>query len=121
MRSRCFAIGFAGVLLTAAAAEAQWFGPAWDINIQLTAQDRAIIRDTVQREIHGRRADTVSSWTNPASGHSGTITLLRRFARQGMACEEIEYRIMTAQPMERPERFVFNSCRLPNGSWKLVG
>src|ERR1051325_4541822 len=121
MNTKLLTVGLTCALLVAGAAEAQWIGKAWDTDTELTTQDREIIRSTVQREIHGRRADTVASWANPASGHSGRITLLRKFMRQGNPCEQIEYRILTSQRTERADRYVFNSCRQPDGSWKLAG
>lgn len=120
MTSKIVMLGLASFLGAAASAQAQWFGPAWDTDTELTAQDREIVRSAVQREVHGKRADTVATWANPASGHSGTITLLRIFQRQTMPCEQIEYRISSSKRTERPERYVFTSCRLPDGSWKLA-
>ncbi|HEV2336525.1 MAG TPA: RT0821/Lpp0805 family surface protein [Stellaceae bacterium] len=123
MNNRLSVIAVVSVILcglNGGRAAAQWFGPTWDPNIELTSQDRAMMRNTVQREIHGRRLDTVARWTNPASGHSGTITLLSKSVRRAMPCEQIEYRIMSSKPGEQSERYVFHSCRLPDGTWKLA-
>ncbi len=120
MKGKFVAAALALALFGVGSAAAEWFGPGWHTNVELTAQDRTIIRTTVQREIHGKRADTVASWTNTASGHSGTITLLSKSTRQGMPCEKIEYRITSSKPGEQSERYVFNSCRLPDGTWKLA-
>jgi hypothetical protein len=79
-----------------------------------------MITRTVQGEIHGKRTDTMAMWSNPASGHSGTITLLSKFARKGMPCEKIEYVIKSSKQGEKPERYVFTSCQLPDGTWKLA-
>ena len=104
----------------AGVAQAQWLGPVWETNTILTADDLDMIRTTVQRNVHGKRADTVATWTNPASGNSGTITLLRKFAWRGLGCEQIEYQIRSGRAATRPERYVFRSCQMPDGSWKLV-
>ncbi len=120
MDGKLVAAALALAVFNGGGAAAQAFGPAWRDDVELTAQDRAIIVSTVQREIHGKRADTVASWANPASGHSGAITLLSKSTRRGMPCEKIEYRIMSSKPGEHSERYVFNSCRLPNGTWKLA-
>ena len=108
-------------LVMTGVAQAQWFGPTWQTNTTLTAQDMEIIRNTLQRDIHGQRADTVATWQNQASGNSGTITLLRKFSRKGKLCEEIDYRIASAQSPNRWDQYVFTSCRQPDGGWKLEG
>ncbi len=71
-------------------------------------------------EIHGKRADTVAAWSNPRSGNSGTITLLKKFTQARLACEQIEYRFKSSRPQARPERYLFNSCLQPDGTWKLA-
>ena len=115
MRVRLVAAVLAVALFPGAALNGQWVGRSWDSNRQLTYRDVAIIRNTAQHEVHGRPADTVVAWTNPETGHSGAITLVRKFVRQGMPCEQIEYRItLTSQ---RAQRYLFNSCRQPDGTW----
>jgi exopolyphosphatase/pppGpp-phosphohydrolase len=102
------------------AAQAQGLTQPWDEITPLTPQDRAIIRSTVQSQIHGKRPQTAAKWTNPASGHSGTITLLSKSARQDMPCERIEYRIIEPGGRQQHGRYVFTSCQLPDGNWKLA-
>lgn len=113
------AISLACALL-AGAAQAQGLTQDWDEMTPLTAQDRDVIRTTVQRDIHGHRPDTVATWSNPASGHSGTITLLSKSVRQGMPCERIEYRILEPGDKQLHGQYVFTSCQLPDGTWKLA-
>jgi hypothetical protein len=120
MNAKVIVIGLVYILLAGAAAPAQGLTQPWDEITPLTAQDRAIIRSTVERQIHGKRPGTVARWTDPASGHSGTITLLGKSARKGMPCERIEYRIMEPQSTQQHGRYVFTSCQLPDGSWKLA-
>jgi surface antigen len=117
MMVRLVAVALAATLLPGAAAKAQWVGRSWDTSKQLTYQDVEIIRNMAQREVHARPEDTVGKWANPVSGHSGTITLVRKFVRRGMPCEQMEYRIDTSHPAQRSERYVFNSCRQRDGSW----
>ena len=99
----------------------QWFGPNWLSGTEITAQDRATISATVKEKIHGRRVGTIASWSNPVSGHFGTIRLLSKSEYQRMPCERIEYKIRSSKPHEPAEDYTFRSCRLPNGSWKLAG
>ena len=109
------------VLATSATAQAQGLTQPWDQITPLTPEDRAIIRSTVESQIHGKTPGTVVSWTNPAKGgHSGTITLQSKLTKQGMACEQIQYQIMEPQSTQQHGRYVFTSCHLPDGSWKLA-
>jgi len=103
-----------------AAAQAQGLTQPWDEMTPLTPQDRAIIGSTVQSQIHGKRPHTTAKWTSPESGHSGTITILSKSTRQGMPCERIEYRIVEPGGRQQHGRYVFTSCQLPDGSWKLA-
>jgi hypothetical protein len=107
----------AAAVVAGAPASAQWVGRSWDSNRQLTYRDVEIIRNTAQREVHDRPADTVAVRTDPATGHSGTIALVRKFVRRGTPCEQIEYRIITSQRSQRTHHYVFNSCRQQDGSW----
>jgi surface antigen len=85
----------------------------------LTAEDRARLSSTVQQQIHGKSPGTVATWSNPG-GHSGTIKLLSKTVRQGMPCEQIEYQTMEPGTAQVHSRYVFTSCRLPDGTWKLA-
>jgi hypothetical protein len=101
-------------------AQAQGLTQPWDEMTPLTEQDRGIIRDTVQGKIHGKPVGTVANWTNPAGGHTGTIKLLSKSVRQQMPCEQIQYLITEPGSARLHGRYVFRSCRLPDGTWKLA-
>jgi surface antigen len=113
-------IGLSLNLLASASAQAQGLTLAWDTMTPLTPEDRTIISNTLQQHIHGKMPQTVATWSNPASGHSGTITLLSRSTRQGMPCERIEYQTLEPGSKQLHGRYVFTSCQIPDGSWKLA-
>jgi hypothetical protein len=48
-------------------AQAQLLGLGVETNIALTKQDLAIIRQTVNRQVHGQPVGTTAKWSNPAS------------------------------------------------------
>lgn len=108
------------LVLGAAAAQAQGFALPWDTMTPLTDKDRATIARTVQQQIHDRPPGTVASWSNPESGHSGTITLLNKLTRYGLPCERIEYKTLEPERTQLHSRYVFTSCRLADGTWKLA-
>jgi hypothetical protein len=86
----------------------------------MSAQDRAIIFSTTDAQVHGRPPGTTAKWSKPNSGHSGTVTLLSKSTRRGMACERIEYRILEPRSTRQHGRYVFTRCKLPDGSWKFL-
>ena len=99
---------------------AQGLTQPWDDMTPLTEQDRAIVRGTVQSKIHGKPVGTVANWTNSAGGHSGTVKILGKSVRQQMPCEQIQYLITEPGSAKLHSRYVFRSCRLPDGTWKLA-
>lgn len=119
MKMLLLTVGLVSTIICAAA-QAQGLTQPWDEMTPLTPQDRAIIGSTVQSQIHGKRPQTTAKWTSPESGHSGTITILSKSTRQGMPCERIEYRIVEPGGRQQHGRYVFTSCQLPDGNWKLA-
>ena len=107
------------LLLAFRPAEAQLMGPLWETNVTLTRADLNMIRATLASKIHGRPAGTSAAWSDPASGNSGTITLLKISERQGQRCEQIEYRNYPRETWRPADIFVLTSCRQPDGTWKL--
>jgi surface antigen len=120
MRTTLVLVGLAGAGLAAAAAHAQGLTQPWTQASPMTTQDRAIILSTSDSQIHGRPPGTVAKWSNPDGGHSGTITLLSKSTRKGMPCERIEYRIPEPGATRQHGRYVFTSCKVPDGSWKFL-
>ncbi len=57
-------------------------------------------------------------WSNPKTGTSGTITLVRDFQSAGMACHELKYLFNLTHPTRR-QTYTLNWCRTPDGEWKI--
>jgi hypothetical protein len=53
----------------------------------LTQQDLDMIHSTVANQIHGKPIGTIVSWINSASGNSGSISLVKKPARNRQQCE----------------------------------
>jgi surface antigen len=106
--------------LVTTAAQAQMFGPSWETYVTLTQADMDLIKGAVTQRVHGNQLGTIVSWRNPASGNYGTVRLLNVFTREGRRCEEIEYVLRPPQQAMPGDRFVFNSCVQPDGTWKLA-
>jgi surface antigen len=114
------ALSLACTFVAAITAHGQGLTQPWDEMTPLTPQDRATIGSTVQSQIHGKPPGTTANWTSAAGGHSGTIKLLSKSKLRGMPCERIEYRILEPGGRQQHGRYVFTSCQLPDGNWKLA-
>jgi hypothetical protein len=98
---------------------AQMLGPSWETNVTLSQGDLDMIKAALADQIHGKKLGATAAWMNPASGNSGTITLLDISARNGRRCERIEYRASPPNKTAPSDRFALLSCLQADGSWKL--
>jgi len=105
--------------LVAGSAEAQLF-PTWETHITLTQQDLDMIHNAVTNEVHGKPIGTTASWSNPASGNSGSIKLVKKLVLNRQQCEEIEYTARTKGPPIYTEHYHFTSCVQPDVTWKIA-
>lgn len=113
-------LSFVLVGVTLQTAEAQrMFARQWETNVSLGQDDIDMIRATLNQKIHGRQAGTSASWSNPASGNSGTLTLVRVFEHRGQRCEQIDYQIRSSRAGRPSDRYDLTSCLQPNGAWML--
>jgi len=83
---------FVAGLMIAGVAHAQLL-PTWETNITLMQQDFDMIHGAVTNQVHGKPVGTTASWSNPASGNSGSIKLVKKLARNSQRCEDIEYTV----------------------------
>src|SRR4051794_11888540 len=56
-------------------------------------------------------------WSNPQTGHSGTITVIRSYKRGGMPCRDAR---VNSQLNERNVAYVLPACQVADGSWKIA-
>ena len=112
-------IPFLAVLMLAGAAQAQLL-PTWETNITLTQQDLDMIHNAVTGQIHGKPVGTTASWSNPASGNSGTVRLAKKLVQNNQKCEEIEYIVRSGGTPSYSEHYHFTSCLQPDGTWKIA-
>jgi hypothetical protein len=102
-------------------AQAQMLGSwSWaETNVVLTQADLDMVKTALAQQVHDKKLGTSASWSNPASGNSGKMTLLQISSRDGRRCEQIEYRMSPPSKTEPSDRFVLISCIQPDGAWKL--
>jgi surface antigen len=63
------------------------------------------------------RDKKMAAWTNPDSGHSGTVTPVRTYQSGGTYCREYQQTVTIGGQQERSYG---TACRQPDGSWKIV-
>ncbi|HUC09688.1 MAG TPA: hypothetical protein VL985_04585 [Stellaceae bacterium] len=113
-------IALCAALVTSLPAQAQLLGLGLETNIELTKQDLAIIRNTVNTEVHGKPLGTSAMWRDPSSANYGTIRLARKFVRNGQQCETLVYTLRTKRGSYAPEHYRLSSCLQPDGQWLLI-
>jgi surface antigen len=56
-------------------------------------------------------------WSNPQTGHGGTITIVRTYQRSGMRCRDAHVRSSLG---ERTIAYVLPVCQIADGTWKIA-
>lgn len=87
------------------------------IGKNLDAKDKRLMQLTSQRALERSRTGYISTWVNPDSGNTGTITPTRSFNDySGRVCREYTQTVNIGGKVER----VFGrACRLSDGSWQI--
>ena len=84
----------------------------------LSASDIEIIQQTARVDMADEIAGTSLSWSNPETGASGTVLLVRRFEYQGLPCQHNFHEVLV--PGTAPFRAEVSVCQLENGEWRLL-
>lgn len=108
-----------GVLVGASGAEAQ-LRPRFRA-VGLNDQDFAVL-DAKTRSLYESDQTAIgqsASWSNPATGNSGTATLVRDLQLRGMACRNIRYDFSLTRPA-RQTTYSINWCHTPQNTWRIV-
>ena len=89
-----------------------------EVGKSLDRADRVAMERTTQTSLESQPTGTPSTWTNPDSGNSGTVTPVRTYQTTGGAyCREYQQTVTIGGQTE--EAFG-TACRQPDGSWKIV-
>lgn len=87
------------------------------IGERLDQRDRQLQQQAAQRAFETSPAGQATTWHNPDSGHSGTITPTRTFQSNGRYCREFQQEITIGG--QRQQGFG-TACRQPDGAWQIV-
>lgn len=84
----------------------------------LDDQDRRTAARTTQQALESKPSGATTTWTNPDTGHSGSVTPTRTFqAASGQYCREYEQTVIIGG---KSQRSYGTACRQPDGSWQLT-
>jgi surface antigen len=84
----------------------------------LDQRDKRLAAEAQQRALESAPTGKPVAWTNPDTGHSGSVTPVRTFQSQGMYCREFQ---TDAIIDGKPDRAHGTACRQPDGSWRMQG
>jgi len=72
---------------------------------------------TQRQAFEYNRVGTTSSWVNPDTGHSGSVTPTRTYEQNGRYCREYTQKIDVGGKIQSAHG---TACRNPDGTWKIV-
>jgi surface antigen len=84
----------------------------------LDQRDQELAMQAAQNSFETSPTGTQSTWVNPDSGHSGSITPTRTYENAGgQHCREYQQTVMVGG--ETQDAYG-TACRQPDGSWQIV-
>jgi len=84
----------------------------------LDDRDKRMANETAQRALETAPSGKAVAWTNPDTGHSGTVTPVRTYESNGNFCREFTQTVTIGG---KPENSFGTACHQPDGSWRIVG
>lgn len=89
-----------------------------EVGKSLDKADRSAMHRTSHNALETSKTGQTSSWTNPDSGNSGTVTPQRTYqTASGEYCREYQQTVTVGG---KTEQAYGTACRQPDGSWKIV-
>ena len=89
-----------------------------EVGKSLDRADRMYMQKTTQQSLEAVPSGSTSTWKNPDSGNSGSITPQRTYQKtEGTYCREYQQTISVGG---RTEEAYGTACRQPDGTWQVV-
>jgi surface antigen len=83
----------------------------------LDQRDKRLAAEAQQRALETVRSGQTSTWVNPDSGHSGTITPTQTYqTASGQYCREYQQTVTIAG---RQQQSYGTACRQSDGTWRI--
>jgi len=84
----------------------------------LDQRDKRIAAETQQRALETAPTGKLVAWTNPDTGHTGTVTPTRTYQSRNGYCREFQN---TVTIDGKKGNAYGTACRQPDGTWKVQG
>jgi surface antigen len=84
----------------------------------LDQRDKQLAAQAQQRALESAPTGQPVAWSNPDSGHQGTVTPVRTYQSEDSYCREFQSDVVING---KPEKAYGTACRQPDGSWKVQG
>ncbi len=108
-KGRMIAVGLGAVA-------GSWLGGSLGSSMDKT--DRMKAAEVTQDSLEYKSSGTTSSWSNPESGHSGSVTPTRTYqTADQQPCREYT---STVNIDGQTEEAVGTACREPDGTWRII-
>ena len=93
-----------------------WAGS--EVGKSLDKADKLYMKQTSQQALEKNKVGQASTWSNPDSGHSGTVTPTRSYqTAQGDNCREYQQTVTIDGKSERAHG---TACRQADGTWRII-
>ena len=110
------AAGGGTVAIVAGAVAGAWLGS--EIGKSMDQRDRMAMQETTQTALSNSPSGSTSSWSNPDSGNSGTVTPQQQFTNNnGRPCREFQQSVNVDG---KTETGYGTACQQADGSWVVV-
>jgi len=84
----------------------------------LDQRDKRLAAEAQQRALESAPTGRPVAWTNPDTGHAGTVTPVRTYQSGDSYCREFQNNVTIGG---KDEKAYGTACRQPDGSWKVQG
>jgi surface antigen len=82
-----------------------------------TTEDRQIITEMAVNMLNADPDGSTRPRTNPKSGGSGNLSVIRSYEHNGLPCRDMELDKRTG---DRKGRWAWRMCRIKDGAWKIA-
>ena len=89
-----------------------------EVGESLDRADRLAMQHATQNALETAPSGSASSWSNPDSGNSGTVTPTQTYQRSdGAYCRELTQTVTVGG---RTQEAYGTACRQPDGRWQII-
>lgn len=117
MRMTAFLVLIAASVLPAGTAGAQLLFGSRVGQAHLSVEDTKIIMQVGADMLRTASDGESRPWSNPQTGHSGTITIIRSYERDGMPCRDTR---VSSVLDKRNVTYALPVCQVADGTWKFA-